>query len=331
MSALAVAAAVIAVAVSTALLVLVVALVWWLDRYDREPLQLVVGVFVWGAAVAPLLGLAGATVVGSVLRHPIEAVLASAALEEALKAAAVVLVARYSADFDTPTDGLVYGTAAGLGFAAAENILHLAAGAVPLSAAGVLGVVLQRTLLAAGVHGLASGVVGGFVGVAYLSRGAAARAGWTLCGLAVGTALHGGWNLAVADAADRMWWPMMVSLPVLYLLYLGAFAAILRWEHTILRAQLQDEATLRLVPPWVPEVIPFYRRRVRSDWWPRRSERAVLSRLLTRLAFRKYQTSRLPAAEAAIASWEIVHLRTRVRRMLGPTVQPPDEENVKPL
>jgi hypothetical protein len=88
---------------------------------------------------------------------------------------------------------------------------------------------------------------------------------------------------------------------------------------------------LRLVPSWVPEVIPFYRRRVRSDWWPRRSERVVLSRLLTRLAFRKYQTSRLPAAEAAMASLEIVHLRTRVRRMLEPTGHSPDEEIVKPL
>ena len=41
--------------VSTSLLLLVVALVWVMDRYDREPLHTVVAVFNWGAAGAPVL------------------------------------------------------------------------------------------------------------------------------------------------------------------------------------------------------------------------------------------------------------------------------------
>ena len=41
--------------VSSVVLLLVVALVWYLDRYDREPLHLVAGVFLWGGAVAPAL------------------------------------------------------------------------------------------------------------------------------------------------------------------------------------------------------------------------------------------------------------------------------------
>ena len=44
-----------ALTVSASVLLVVVALVWWFDRYDREPLHLVAMVFLWGASVAPLV------------------------------------------------------------------------------------------------------------------------------------------------------------------------------------------------------------------------------------------------------------------------------------
>lgn len=333
MTGIAVATASMSLLVSTALLVVVVVFVWWLDRYDREPVQLVAGVFVWGAGAAPLLAAGSGSVIAAIVGHPVASTFLVAGLEELFKSVAVVLVARYSAELDTPTDGMVYGTAAGLGFAAVENVLYTLAGAGTLASPELLAVVAGRTLWTAGVHGLASGVVGGLIGVAYLSRSRLARLGWGVFGLAAGTLLHGTWNLVLARSeADpvRYWTPLAV-LPVLYALYLVAFTCFLRWEHRVLRVELEEEARLRVVPPWVPEVIPFYRRRIRSDWWPRRAERAVLSRLLTRLAFRKFQTARLPESEASVAALEIVRLRTRVRRMLAPAAVSPDEEFVKPL
>lgn len=316
--------------VSTALLVVVVVFLWWLDRYDREPLLLVAGAFLWGGLAAAVLSVSTLSAAAAALDAPL-GMLAGAALEELLKAAAVVLVARYSAEFDSPTDGLVYGTAAGLGFASIENLLVVIAAPAGM-AWGTLPLVLQRTLFSAGVHGLASGVVGGFVGLALLARGALARVAWTAGGLAVGIALHGGWNAALSFlSGSRDRWPALAALPVLYGCYLGAFWLLLQWEHGILRDQLQQEASLKLVPPWVPEVTPFYRRRIRADWWPRRSERVVLSRLLTKLAFRRYQTCRLPEDEAALASLEVVRLRGRVRRMFEPERAGPDDDNVNPV
>lgn len=316
--------------VSTALLVVVVVFLWWLDRYDREPLLLVAGAFLWGAVAAAMLSVSALSAAAAALDAPL-GTLAVAALEELLKAAAVVLVARYSAEFDSPTDGLVYGTAAGLGFASIENLLVVIAAPAGLPSA-TLPLVLQRTLFSAGVHGLASGVVGGFVGLALLARGALARVVWTVGGLAVGISIHGGWNAALSFLSDsRERWPALAAMPVLYGCYLGAFWLLLQWEHGILRDQLEHEASLKLVPPWVPEVTPFYRRRIRADWWPRRSERVVLSRLLTKLAFRRYQTCRLPEEEAALASLEVVRLRGRVRRMLEPERAGPDDDNVNPV
>jgi len=240
MTALALLATATGLLVSTALLVLVVTFVWWLDRYDREPLLLVAGVFVWGGAVAPLLSVTSLSAAMAMLDRPL-GLLAGAALEELLKALAVVLVVRYSAEFDSPTDGLVYGTAAGLGFATVENLLVVIAGVPTVPESQILVWVLQRTLFSAGVHGLATGVVGGFLGMAHLSRGALRRAGLAACGLIVGTGLHFAWNLALSTASgSARRWPVLAAMPVLYGVYLGAFWLFLLWEHRILRAELAE-------------------------------------------------------------------------------------------
>jgi len=96
----------------------------------------------------------------------------------------------------------------------------------------------------------------------------------------------------------------------------GDCVAFLQWEHQILRRELSDEVRLGVLPPWVADTIPYYRRRVRADWWPRRRERTVIARLLTRLAFRKHAVGRLPDREADLAGLEVLRLRQRVRAIL---------------
>jgi hypothetical protein len=91
-----------------------------------------------------------------------------------------------------------------------------------------------------------------------------------------------------------------------------------------LKRQLADEVALSMAPAWILDVIPFYRRRLRSDWWPLRNERTVISRLLTRIAFRKHALRHIPQDEAAIASLEVVRLRQRIRSILNPA--PGDED-----
>jgi RsiW-degrading membrane proteinase PrsW (M82 family) len=320
-----------ALAVSAFFLFIVVLLVWWLDRYDREPLHLVAMVFLWGASAAPL---AAVTVfplldilVGGIEPSPRVAVvsigLLTPLIEEVGKALGIILVVVFSSKFDNPTDGVVYGTAAGLGFAVTENVIYGVGAGIHLSSTvGILMLVTGRTLLSAGVHAVCSATCGGFLGHAVLSGRTVSRIAWTSTGLVAAVVLHGTWNLALVrygpvgeDGTPRLW---IVALPVLYLVYVGALAAFLHSEHRILKRQLADEIELAMVPSWVGEVIPYYRRRVRSNWWPSRSERTVISRLLTRVAFRKHAIRSLPAVEAAIASLEVVKLRQRLREILDP-------------
>jgi RsiW-degrading membrane proteinase PrsW (M82 family) len=320
-----------AMSVSATFLLIVVALVWWIDRYDREPIHLVVMVFLWGASAAPL-----AAVMSFPLLEPMYRQLSlsestawlsigffTPLIEELAKGVGVLLVVVFSSKFDNPTDGVVYGTAVGLGFAVTENVMYGISSASHMSNfGGVLVLVGGRTLLSAGVHALSSATLGGFLGHAVLSGKWGGKLTWALTGLISAIVLHGSWNVGLVmwgpvgeDGTPRLW---LTSLPFLYLVYVVVLGFFLHSEHRILKRQLNDEVALGLVPSWVVEVIPFYRRRVRSNWWPSRNERTVIARLLTRMAFRKQALENMSPGEAAIASLEVVKLRQRLREILDP-------------
>ena len=317
MTAIDIATPLAALVLSTVLLAAVVAGVWWFDRYDREPIHLVVAVFLWGSLAAPVLAVAGgsAVVAGSGLGPMAVVGWLGPLFEEVAKAIGVVLVVFLSKEFDNPTDGLVYGTAVGLGFAVTENLVYTAAGAGGIALQDGLMLILTRTALAAGIHAVSSATFGGCLGFAYLSKNRAERVLWALCGVVGAVTVHAGWNLMlvrlvmVDDPVSMSRY--FVAVPVLYALYLGTLFVFLRSEQRILGRELAEEVELDVVPAWVLEVIPYYRRRIRSEWWPSRQERTVLARLLTRLAFRKHAVKRLPVAES-----EIVRLRQRIRAML---------------
>lgn len=315
--------------VSALVLTTVVALVWWFDRYDREPLGLVAGAFAWGALAAPPLAvvLVGAVTMLWPALESLVPVLVGPPVEELLKGIAIVLVLVLSDQFDNPTDGLVYGTAAGLGFAVTENTLHGMLGAVT-GAPDTIGLVVARTVSSSGIHVLTSSIVGGGIGFAVLARSRIGRIAFPVAALTAAAALHASWN-AVLLAPGRGWGSVPVWLPVLPALYaawLGVLVAFLRGEQGILSDELGEEVRLGVLPAWVVEVIPSYRRRIRSDWWPRRRERTVIARLMTRLAFRKHALRRMPMESKDLAGLEVVHLRRRLRRMLTPVTPGPDDD-----
>jgi hypothetical protein len=148
------------------------------------------------------------------------------------------------------------------------------------------------------------------------------RIAWLVFGLGSATVIRGLPWLVEAAAGDRemsLWfgfWLAALSLAE----YAAVVVSFLSLEHRILGPRLGEEVELGTVPSWVTDVIPYYRRRVRSHWWPLRRERTVLARLLSRLAFRKHALARLTADEARLAGLEIVQLRNRIRRMLEPPV-----------
>lgn len=162
------------------------------DRYEREPLGLVVRTFLGGAlATLPVLALGrwvtqpaahmlGIHGMGALLWQAwVEAALA----EEAAKLAAVWWLAYRNPNLNEPFDGIVYAAAASLGFATLENLLYVLAGGVATG--------LVRAVLAVPAHAAFGVTMGYYVGRARFAPAPGRRLALWALALAVPVAMHG--------------------------------------------------------------------------------------------------------------------------------------------
>lgn len=146
---------------------------WFLrrkDDLDPEPLWLVLLVFVAGCAVA--LGVRSLRPelqvwldeVPTRWRPWTDAFVVTALVEELAKLLPLLLVLR-TRWFDEPLDGVIYGTAIGLGFASLENLWYL-------QMTGENSIAVQRGFTAVLAHVAFTGSAGFFLGIArFSSRG----------------------------------------------------------------------------------------------------------------------------------------------------------------
>jgi len=77
--------------------------------------------------------------------------------EETVKVSLIALIALKARDFDEPMDGVVYGAAVGLGFAAVENIGYVA------GAPDWLSVAIMRAVLSVPFHGALGAIAGAYI------------------------------------------------------------------------------------------------------------------------------------------------------------------------
>jgi RsiW-degrading membrane proteinase PrsW (M82 family) len=110
-------------------------ILFWFDRYEKEPFLLLGGVFLWGAIVAAggafilntVLGVGVYFLTGSQLATEFTtASVIAPIIEELLKGFAVLLVFWvFRNEFDSVLDGIVYAGVTALGFAATENAFYI--------------------------------------------------------------------------------------------------------------------------------------------------------------------------------------------------------------
>jgi RsiW-degrading membrane proteinase PrsW (M82 family) len=280
-------------------------LVWWLDRYEKEPAHLLVVTFLWGALPAALLAVTldlaldwplGA--VGDPMEEWRRARLLTPAIEELVKGAALVsLVLWRRAEFNGVLDGIIYGAFVGLGFALTENLLIFA---VAFSGEGLqpgLILVALRAVLFGLNHPLFSAIFGASLGWALYHRGGWGRVGVPVLGLTLAIALHllhnalaagqwnSAWGLPLALVAD---WSGLALIAALVLL---AWANERRW----LVDGLRDEVRLGTITEGEYHRVVSHRRRAAAEWqafqrrgWPGYRSLARHHQALTELAFAQY-------------------------------------------
>ena len=113
---------------------LLVAYIWWKDKYQREPLNLIFRGVVYGVFSAGLaIALESLTMVLGIIPDPPQgflqalwkAFMGAAIPEELVKLLMLWLLLRKNPFFDERFDGIVYACCVGMGFAGAENIIYL--------------------------------------------------------------------------------------------------------------------------------------------------------------------------------------------------------------
>lgn len=168
--------------------------------------------------------------------------LAQPLCEELGKALPLLLIYR-TRWFRDALDGMLLGMAAGLGFAAFENLLFFLAaydrGGLPAWAASIA----VRIVLSTAVHGTASAFVGAYFGAAREHPSQSVRLLALPAGLAAAVGLHASWNGLITSAQEEA--GTGLALTALGLLSLCLMACFLLFRRAIRPAVSADTLTTR--------------------------------------------------------------------------------------
>ena len=195
-------------------------ILWWFDRYEKEPLGLLIAAFLWGAAPAIIFSLVAELILDIPISHFVEPAAASAIgatvvapiAEEVFKGLALLfLFLFFRKEVDSPLDGIIYGGLVGFGFAAVENVFYFVGALTESGLGGVILVGALRTFLFGLNHALFTGLTGLGMALARTERNWPVKAGAPVAGLAMGIIAHGVHNASVTVGAD-LCWPWVIAL-----------------------------------------------------------------------------------------------------------------------
>ncbi|MEE9187638.1 MAG: PrsW family intramembrane metalloprotease [Bacteroidota bacterium] len=307
------------VAVST--MVAYLAIIWWMDRYDREPIGLLLWNFLWGALGAIVLAVIYSVIVqagvdalfrGVITREIAGAIITAPVVEETMKGLFLFYTA-LDRRFDNVTDGAVYGAAIGLGFGMTENFFYfLDAGSVD----EWIVLVFVRTFFSAVMHGMATATFGAFVGFGKFQP-TGTKGALVLTGLFIAITIHFIWNASLSFGSTAVFGILFIMLGLVATVML--FQISLAFESKMIQRELGEEAKNGVIPTKHLEYLPFTSRRNRVGWYPPHVDRGRYVRLATELAFRKDQSRRCASRDREWYVAEIGVIRRKLSALLYPT------------
>jgi RsiW-degrading membrane proteinase PrsW (M82 family) len=282
--------------------------VWWLDRYEKEPLWLLALAFFWGAIPAAFLS----TILEIALDIPIavlgaESLVANLAsvsinaplVEESMKGFALIgLVLVFRREFDDVLDGIVYGAMIGFGFAFSENLF---AYFLPILGEEGIGAglinILMRSVVFGFNHAFWTGIIGAAVGYARLSQSRGNKLFVPVAGWATAVLFHGIHNAGATLVEQTFCLSLGVSAVVDWgglILLLGIAYLVLRRESHWIERGLVEEVRRSALTSQEFDLLRSAGQRMWVRWraWNRGGRTAYRSvgryyQVATELAFKK--------------------------------------------
>lgn len=176
------------------------------DRFQQRPAVVLTSFVLGGLSIGlaaaiglPFLGLSGSPVW--------IAFMVAAIPEESAKLLVLLSFCARHRAFHHRTDGLVYGVAVALGFAALENVAYLFGPNIPADTDWMV-IGMARAFMAVPMHAVVGATMGFFVGVSRAQHDRRCR--WLCTAWIVAVALHGSYDwLALTGSVPLAWFVMM--------------------------------------------------------------------------------------------------------------------------
>lgn len=287
------------------------AMLWWIDHWEREPLWMVVGAFLWGAV--PAVVVAGIMQVvtmlilfGKVDSDPTQItpqtrflmVILAPLTEEICKGALLgVIFLFFSREIDSVLDGLVYGAMIGFGFAAVENIGYFftigsqePAALVPLIA--------LRAFAFGPIHAMFTGMTGLGFALARFQRNPFLKFVFPMLGLILAMLLHATHNFFATLELPGIALAMLVNWSGIF--WVGVLVIVsLLYQRRAIEQQMVEEVSLGVLTPAQAHNAASFGTMVWHGlfpflfWLPPRSRSRKLNKLCADLAFKKHQLAKM--------------------------------------
>ena len=308
-----------------------IAFALWIDRFEPEPAWLLALAFIWGAAIAVFFSLLFnvvnegifTAVAGAAAASTLTAVISAPFVEELTKGAALLLLFFWKRDeFDNVTDGIVYATMVGLGFAMTENVQYYGR-AVAEANGGAAAVFFLRGIMGPFAHPLFTSMTGIGLGAARESDRAGVKWIAPLGGIGMAMLLHALWNLSASYGLAFFAAYFFIMVPAV--IGVGTIAVFsLRREANIIRAHLSAVVSEGVLSREDVIVVTSVTRRISASasalfaggfgkWIARRK----FHELATELAFHSWRSSREADEEAQTIRAELVQQIVEIRARLG--------------
>ncbi len=210
------------------------------DKYDREPLGLLLKTFGLGILVLIPVGLIEAGIfaeLGIDIMAPqkwwvtlLTMIFVVAVVEEAAKFFIVRAYAWHKPAFNEPYDGIMYALMASLGFATVENILYVVQWGATVA--------WLRALLTVPLHALTAVIMGYYIGLAKYTKDKKQRNRYLALGPTIAVLFHGIFNFFVAS--EMTFLVAMAPLLVLYAWILSLRASKMHAKRSPFKKVLSD-------------------------------------------------------------------------------------------
>lgn len=264
----------ISIIAATLPVIFYIGIIYWVDRYEKEPGWLLAATFLWGAVPSIII----AYVVNSLLGSPfyyflneasadaLVASLIAPIVEESIKGVAVLGIFLFWKDeIDSPLDGIIYGAMVGLGFALVENIFYYMA-QYQLGGLEAWGWnVFFRGLVFGLNHALYTAVTGLGIAVARMSTNPLIKIFAPIVGLITAVFLHAFHNLAVSFGSLVFLVGVLSDWGGIFLTLLIMLWALLQ-ERSWLKRYLAQEVVLGTLTTRQYEIACSGRKRIRQRW-----------------------------------------------------------------